>query len=131
MLSERAKELWTAEDYEFEAFRLACLLYSSHGAETEDIRSAQRRNRVQQLHKCLTNSEISTYWTGIPGALIWCLAVGTKESWESEEYSWFQACLTPMLLMLAMERWKQLERSLNIFAWLFKCARTGTVLARQ
>lgn len=129
-VSEAPKEVWTTEHYEFESFRLACLLFSSHGVEFEENRIDLRQSRILQLQRCLLHTEMTRYWNEIPGALIWCLAVGANESWEYEQFPWFMANLNPMLMMLSMECWKELERSLNTFGWLFRCGRAGTVLAR-
>lgn len=129
-LFDQSENDLTTENYEFEAFRLACLLFSSHGVENEGVRIDSRRTRVLKLQECLLQTEMARYWTEYPGALIWCLAVGVHESWEYDEYPWFMANLNPMLMMLSMECWKELEMSLNIFGWLIRCSRAGTVLPR-
>lgn len=128
--SEKDKLNWKVEDYEFEAFRLACLLYSSQGVEDTHTQSQLRQSRVSELRRCLSETQLSDYWTDIPGALIWCLAVGAKESWGLAEYYWFMPRLFPMLMALAIERWDELEISLSIFGWLFRCSRVGIVLPR-
>jgi hypothetical protein len=126
----KPRETWTSDDYAFESLRLACLIYCSNGVEMEQTRWGRRRARLQELHKLLNHTNIAKDWTNIPGALIWCLAVGANESWGCPEYSLFMANLMPMLLTLAMECWKELERTLNVFSWLFKCCQNSTVLAR-
>jgi hypothetical protein len=127
---DKPEELWTIEDCQFECLLLVCLIYSSKGVEVESTRLDKRQNRLQELHQYLNKTEISKYWATIPGGLIWCLAVGVNESCDCGEYSWFMAQLIPMLMMLVMECWNDLQRSLSTFGWLLKCGRAGTVLTR-
>jgi hypothetical protein len=117
------------EDYELESFRLACMIYSSTATEKQPIESEKRRKRLQDLQKFLRKTELSQY-TNIPGALIWCFAVGITESTGMVEYSWFMAQLIPILMGLAMEKWEHLWTSLNVFRWLLRCRRKGSVLRR-
>lgn len=127
--SPQQTQEWTTNDYEFESFRLACQLYSDRSTEEEDFRAQHHYFRVQELQRCLQCTGMSSYWADFPGALIWCLAVGARESWGLAEYSWFMSHLFAMLTVLAMERWSELEATLNVFGWLFRCMRAGMVLA--
>lgn len=131
-LSREAKpeEFWTTDDFEIESLRIACTIYCSNGTEREETRLKNRRGRLRELLELLNHTDLSKYWTDIPGALIWCLAVGANESWGCSEYSWFMARLMPMLMMLAMECWKDLKMTLSIFSWLLKCGRNSRVLVR-
>jgi hypothetical protein len=128
---EKPKLLWVTDDYEFESLRLACVIYSNNGADLYQTRSDRRQAQLRELHELLNYTDISNYWKDIPGALIWCLAVGVNQSWDCSEYSWFMAHLMPMLMMLAMQCWNELERTLDTFKWLFKCCRNGAVLPRS
>jgi hypothetical protein len=44
---DKPKETWVSDDYTFESLQLACLIYCSNGADTEQTRSYRCRARLK------------------------------------------------------------------------------------
>jgi hypothetical protein len=94
---------------------LSVLLYHTQPS------AASRTAHAHTLKDYLSLSDTSALWLPFPGALLWCLVVGTQCSTGDDAlYSWFAAQLMRFWVPLSLHRWEGLERALGWFGRLLK-----------
>ena len=81
------------EDHVLQALLLTSALQFPQLATTSRIRNADRGERLRQLQYHITRSPSHNYWRPLPGALLWCLMVGTSRSRGVHQRGFFLANL--------------------------------------
>lgn len=119
----------TVNDHLYESCRLATLLYCSRGLELSLLPIA-RKELVILLRDSLEKTNLVGYWNGLPGALIWCLLVGSTEDSSNHYYSWFISQLLRTLMGIPADYWDELRHTLEVFSWLVKCSLRKSVIER-
>lgn len=101
-------------NYVHQSCHLAVLLY--HSPCTED-----EITQLYALKNCLQLSDLNGLWLPFPGALLWCLLVGTEcASGHGVLYSWFASQLMQLWIPLPWHRWEGLQMALEWFGRLLK-----------
>jgi hypothetical protein len=93
-----------------ECCRLATLIYSSKadGSDTS-------LEHLQALKIGLQKTELGEDWLRFPGALLWCLIVGTCWAKSNKPlYSWFVSQLLRFWAPICLHRWDGLQRYLRL-----------------
>jgi hypothetical protein len=101
---------------------LAVLLYHTPHSYKDD-----KINQLHTLKDYLLLSDMSGLWLPFPGALLWCLLVGTEcATGHGALYSWFASQLMILWIPSSQHRWEGLQMALEWFGRLLK-RRRGNV----
>jgi hypothetical protein len=104
------------QDYIHRSCHLAVLLYHSLHPYTDD-----KINQLHNLKDCLLLSDMNGLWLPFPGALLWCLLVGSDcATGHGVLYSWFATQLMSLWVPSSMHRWEGLQTALEWFGRLLK-----------
>lgn len=68
---------------------------------------------VQNLQSMLQRTDLRNFWASLPGALIWCLAIGTRLSPPDRLRKWFMMQMTRSTCALAMGLFDEVLRSVK------------------
>jgi hypothetical protein len=101
---------------------LAVLLYHSPHRHTK-----HNINQLNTLKGYLLLSDMNGLWLPFPGALLWCLLVGTEcATGQGALYSWFASQLVTLWVPTLEHRWEGLQMALEYYGRLLK-RRRGNV----
>lgn len=112
-----------------ESLHLAMLLFACRGATNGHAIKRMLKLNAQNLRLILERDEVVQAWTAIPGALVWCLFVGSTEE-DCLDTPWFIAQLMQVTTGYTMLRWEHLKHSALVFTWLIQCSRAKAILER-
>ncbi|KAI9734355.1 MAG: hypothetical protein M1834_002461 [Cirrosporium novae-zelandiae] len=121
---------WTPLRFGIEACRLTGLIFAARGIQSSCPHSTPTPlpfHPIRTLQSHLKNSKITSFWGLYPGAVLWCLLVGSSEEEPSFARDWFRVQVT-RTLMAGGIWWSHTRRSLEVFVWLVRCVGAGRVV---
>ncbi|KAJ5162131.1 hypothetical protein N7492_007523 [Penicillium capsulatum] len=71
-------------------------------------------NSVQHLQCMLQQTDLGNFWGSLPGALVWCLAIGTRLSPPGPLRKWFMMQMSRSTCALAMGLFDAVLRSVRV-----------------
>lgn len=71
-------------------------------------------NEIQTLQIMLKSTDLGNFWGSLPGALIWCLAIGTRMSPPGPLRKWFMMQMTRSTCALAMGLFDEVLHSIRM-----------------
>ncbi|KAH8821451.1 hypothetical protein F5884DRAFT_87770 [Xylogone sp. PMI_703] len=107
-------------DYVYESLRLAIIILSRKGIPVmapanKSASTAQLfEEDAKSLQKALEKTRLLEFWEPLPGAVLWCLAVGANACQKGMLKSWFSAHLLRTITTYALFRKKELDVSMRM-----------------
>ncbi|KFZ19125.1 hypothetical protein V501_00807 [Pseudogymnoascus sp. VKM F-4519 (FW-2642)] len=117
-------------DAVYECLGKATLMYCCRGSVNGPSILLLQGLNAQTLRQRLETTNLLGYWFPYPGALIWCLLVGSTDHATHADQLWFVSQLLRVLIGLSMDFWEELDYSLPVFAWLVNCSQRRALLER-
>jgi hypothetical protein len=117
------------KEFIFESLYLAMLLYACRGASNGQAIKKLLKLTPQNLRYILDRADIAHAWSELPGALIWCLFVGSTEE-KSLDTPWFIAQLMQITTGYNIVKWEYVKHTALVFTWLIQCSREKAILER-
>ncbi|RFU29716.1 hypothetical protein B7463_g6593, partial [Scytalidium lignicola] len=106
-------------DYVYESLRLAIIILSRKGISAMDPTHTTTMDTNQSfeedvwnLRKALEKTRLFEFWEPLPGAVIWCLAIGVNVCEKGLLQSWFLVHLLRTVITYALLRSKELDESM-------------------
>lgn len=102
-------------DYTYESIRLAVIILLRKGASAMDPTQVTTnateclQEDVNRLRAALENTRLFEFWEPLPGALIWCLAIGANVCRNGMLKNWFLVHLSRSMITYSLIRFKQLH----------------------
>ncbi|KAJ5820038.1 hypothetical protein N7474_005629 [Penicillium riverlandense] len=90
-------------DPRMQAVLTAGLLFACSSFASDKTDSTNIPYAICELQSLLRQTDIDGFWGPLPGALIWCLAIGTRLSKPGPMRKWFIMQTTRVTCALAME----------------------------
>jgi hypothetical protein len=113
----------------FESLYSAMLMYACRGATNGQAIKGLLKLNPQNLRSTLERDDIAHAWSMLPGALLWCLFVGSTEE-ASSDTPWFIVQLMQIATGYNIIKWKHVQHVALVFTWLIQCSRVKTILER-
>ncbi|KAJ5624046.1 hypothetical protein N7510_000355 [Penicillium lagena] len=82
----------------------ASLLFAWSSFASDKADSVNLPHAIYELQALLQQTDIDEFWGPLPGALIWCLAIGARLSKPGPMRKWFIMQTTRVTCALAMEQ---------------------------
>jgi hypothetical protein len=115
----------STHDYIYESCRLAAIILSKQRLRVIDplsIADIQRQSSgdIKALRNALDRTNLFGFWDPLPGALMWCLAIGASATPKGLRKSWFLVQLARTCIAYSLTNWNEIERSLRMILYSLK-----------
>ena len=118
-------------DMYFEATAMATMMYCCRGASNGKTVMLLKGWTAHKLRMILEDTDVEGYWPLYPGALIWCLLIGSTEIGVAGDRSWFRSQLLRAMFGLSMGYWRYLRENLHVLTWIVRCGQEEAVVERM